>query len=137
MNRLPIKIIFNFYLFIFLTLVWDQEFKSIVRETVKEYANHQSDLYHSENSPEVLLPLLQFFQITILCLVKLGDESDVDLLHSIRNREREFLSMKGLLPKDYSPHKKLINKIMSVVDGGVVTVKKNQVPHIIEDEPLS
>lgn len=129
-NVVPIQLLINILreLFIFLTLVWGKEFKTIVRDTVKEYANHHSDLYHSKNSPEVLLPLLQFFQITILCLVKLGDESDVDLLHAIRNKERAFLSMKGLLPADYSPHKKLINKIMNVVDEGVITVKKIPAP---------
>jgi hypothetical protein len=125
-NVMPIQLLINILreLFIFLTIVWDKEFKSIVRDTVKEYANHQSELYHSENNPEVLLPLLQFFQITILCLVKLGDESDVDLLNAIRNREKAFLSMKGLLPKDYATHKKLISKIMSVVDDGVKTLKR-------------
>ncbi len=115
-------------LYIFLTLVWGKEFKSIVLDTVKEYANPKSDLYCSENSPKVLLPLLQFFQITILCLIKLGDESDVDLLNSIRFRETDFLSMKGVLPSESSPQKKLIHKIMSVVAEGVVSVGKKPGP---------
>ncbi len=115
-------------LYIFLTIVWDKEFLTIVRDTVKEYSNPKSDLYRSENSPEIMLPLLQFFQITILCLIKLGDERDVDLLNTIKMRESDFLSMKGLISKDYSSHKQLISKIMSVVDDGVKTVKKIPAP---------
>jgi len=129
-NVMPLPFLINVMreLFIFLTLVWDKEFITIVRDTVKEYANPKSDLYRSENSPNVMMPLLQFFQITILCLIKLGDERDVDLLNTIRVRESDFLSMKGLLSKDYSSHKQLISKIMSVVDEGVIKVKKTPAP---------
>lgn len=108
--------------YIFLTLVWDKEFKIIVRDTVKEYANTKSDHYRSKNSPAVISPMLQFFQIIILCLVKLGDENDIDLLNTIRSREDDFSSMKGFLTSDSSSHKQLVSKIMSVVDEGIISL---------------
>jgi len=129
-NVMPMILLINIMreLFIFLTLVWDKEFKIIVRDTLKEYANPKSDLYNSPNSPDVMLPFLQFFQITILCLIKLGNKSDVDLLNTIRNRESDFLSMKGFLATDFSLHKQFVSKIMSVVDEGIITVKKTPAP---------
>lgn len=125
-NIMPINFLINIMreVFIFLTLVWDKEFKRHVSETVKEYANPKSDLYHSSNSQELILPLLQFFQIIILCLVKLGDERDSDLLYTIKSRKSDYLSIKRLLPKDTALQKQLVNKIMSVVDDGVLSVQK-------------
>jgi hypothetical protein len=102
-----------------LTLVRDKDFKTIVRDTAREYADPQSYLYRSANSQAVILPLLQFFQIVILCLVKIGDETDLDLLQTIRSREESYASMKGLLTADAAGHKQLVGKIMSVVDAGI------------------
>ncbi len=129
-NVMPLSYLINVMreLFIFLTLVWGKEFKSIVADTVKAYANPKSELYCSEHSKDVLLPLLQFFQITILCLIKLGDEGDIDLLSTIKTREDQFLSMKGLALAELSSHKKLIHKIMSVVNEGIESVAKKPAP---------
>ncbi len=119
---LPVPFLINVMreVFIFLTLVWDKDFKTIVRDTAREYADPQSYLYRSENSRAVILPLLQFFQIIILCLVKIGDGKDVELLKLIRSREENFMSIRGFLTADAAGHKQLVGKIMSVVDEGVI-----------------
>ena len=136
-NVMPITFLINTMreVFIFLTLVWDKEFSRNVRDIVKEYANPKSDLYRSKNSPDVILPLIQFFQIIILCIVKIGDERDSDLLNIVRSRENDFLSMKKFLSSDSSTHKQLMNKIMSVVDEGILTVQKIPAPRTSSDEP--
>jgi hypothetical protein len=123
-NLMPVTFLINVMreVYIFLTLVWDKEFKLIVRDAVKEFTNTKSVYYRSKNSPAVIFPLLQFFQIIILCLVKLGDEKDIDLLNAIRSREEDFLSMKGFLTADSSSHKQLVSKIMSVVDEGIISL---------------
>lgn len=124
---MPVPFLINIMreVFIFLTLVWDKDFKTIIRDTAKEYADPQSYLYRSEKSQAVILPLLQFFQIIILCLVKIGDEKDVELLKTIRSREENYVSMKGFLTVDAAGHKQLVGKIMSVVDEGIKSLGKN------------
>ena len=136
-NVMPLTLQINIMreIFIFLTLVWGNEFKTIVRNTVKEYADTTSNLYCSLNSPNVVRSFLHFFQIIILCLIKLGDERDIDLLDTIRNKEHNFSSMKGSLTAEASSHKQLVSKIMSVVDAGILTVQKIPAPRTSSDEP--
>ncbi len=125
-NVIPLTLLINIMreVFIFLTIVWDKEFKTIVRNTMKEYANTKSNLYCSLNRPNVVRPLLRFFQIIILCLVKLGDKRDIDLLDTIRSKEHTFSSMKGSLTADASSHKQLVSKIMRVVDEDILSVQR-------------
>jgi len=104
---------------LFLTLVGGMGGHKIVRNIVNEFGNPKSEIFHLKNSPGYIKNLLQFLQVAIRCLITIGDEKDIELLNNIKAREKRFLSLKGLLDADLSFHRKMVNKMMTVVDEGV------------------
>ena len=45
------------------------------------------------------------------------------LLNSIKAREKGFMSLKGLLDGDLSFHRKMVNKMMTVVNDGLTDLQ--------------
>lgn len=109
--------------FIFLTLVRGGWVHKLLRNTVEEYGDPQAAVYKSKRSGSHMKSLLQFFQIAIRCMIMFNDATDIDILNKVKGREKQFLSLKGLLHSDLSLHKQVVNKIMQVADRGVTVLK--------------
>jgi len=101
---------------LFLTLVGGSGVHKILQKIVNEFGNPESEIYHLKYSLDHMKSLLQFLQTAIRCLITIGDEKDLELLNNIKAREKGFLSLKGLLDADLSFHRKMVNKMMTVVE---------------------
>ncbi len=126
--------------FIFLTLVGGKTIYKVVRDTVEEFSHADSALYKSQRSQDHLKNLLRFFQLSIRCLVILGDDGDIEMLSRIPMREKEFMSLKGLMNKDLAFHQKTVRNIVNLAQDAMVMLKnkgKNFNSAELEDEALS
>ncbi len=108
---------------IFFTLVGGAALRKVVRDTVEEFGDPESELYQSKNSAVYLKQLLQLLQVGIRCLIIFGDKTDIELLRVIRSREKDFLALKGILNLDLSFHQKVVKKIISIIEEGTATVQ--------------
>ncbi|MDO9263356.1 MAG: hypothetical protein Q7U02_05275 [Desulfosalsimonadaceae bacterium] len=105
--------------FIFLTLVGGRSAYKVVRDTVEEFAKPDSVFYTSRNSRDHLKNLMRFFQLSMRCLILLGDEDDIDVLKPIPIREKEFMSLKGLMNTNLALHQKMVWNMVTVAQEGM------------------
>lgn len=110
--------------FIFLTLVGGGNIHKVVRDTVEELSTPDSVFYTSSKSHDHLMPLLRFFQLAIRCLLLLGDNNDVEVLSRIPMREKEFMSLKGLMNSNLALHQKMIWNIVTLAQDGMAILQK-------------
>ncbi len=105
--------------FIFLTLVGGRSVYKVVRDTVEEFSKPDSVFYTSGNSHSHLMNLLRFFQLSMRCLILLGDEDDIEVLKPVPIREKEFMSFKGIMNANLALHQKLVWNIVTVAQEGM------------------
>lgn len=108
---------------IFLTLVGGRGISKVVRDTVEEFGKPDSEIYHSKNSIAYMKSLLQLLQVGIRCIIAFDDRKDIEFLNAIKSREKEFLSLKGILDFDLAYHQKVVKKIMATADEGLAVLQ--------------
>lgn len=108
---------------IFLTLVGGTGVYKIVHDIAKEFGNPESEIFHLKKSTAHMKHLLQFLQVIIRCVSSIGNKDDIDLLSSVKVREKAFLSLKGLLDGDLSFHRRLVSKMMVVTEEAIFALK--------------
>jgi hypothetical protein len=113
-------------LFIFLTITWDSGFYDTVKKTVEEMGDPKFEWYQSRNSSENLAVTFNFFQLVLMCLSKLGSEKDIELLRTVKGREKEFSSLKGIMNADLSSHQMQIKKFVGSLDETVSALRKKK-----------
>ncbi len=126
--------------FVFLTLVGGKTIYKVVRDTVEEFSHSDSALYSSQKSHGHLKSLLRFFQLSIRCLIILGDDDDIEVLKCISMREKDFMSLKGLMNKNLAFHQKSVRNIVALAQDGMATLKrkgKNFNSAELEDDVIS
>jgi len=119
--------------FIFLTLVRGKSAYKVVRDTVEEFSRPDSVFYTSRNSHDHLSNLLRFFQLSIRCLILLGDEDDVEILKVIPIREKQFMSLKGLMNTNLALHQKVVWNMVTLAQEGMSILKKKGKNFNIDD----
>jgi hypothetical protein len=122
---LPADILINMLreVLIFFTLVGGMSLYKVVHDTTEEFGNPDSELYHSKNSVAHLKSLFGLLQVAIRALVAFGDKKDYELLRAIGSKEKDFVALKGILDMDLAFHQKVVKKIMSVIEEGLVALQ--------------
>lgn len=119
--------------FIFLTLVGGRSAYKVVRDTVEEFSKPDSVLYTSRNSHAHLMNLMRFFQLSMRCLILLGDDDDIEILKFIPIREKEFMSLKSLMNTNLALHQKMVWNMVAVAQEGMGILGKKGKNHNMAD----
>ena len=81
-------------LFIFLALVGCDTGLAILRSVVAEYGDPAAELYHLEESANLIGGLMQNLRVAIQAIGAVGRMNDVDVLERIKSQDESFQRIK-------------------------------------------
>ncbi len=119
-KQLPASVLLNLEreLFIFLAMVECDTGKAILRSAVHEYSDPAAEIYHLQESANLMGALLQNLRVTLRGLGSVGGMQDVAALEHVKEQEESFQRLK----KDRQ-HRALARLITEWADEAIKIIK--------------
>jgi hypothetical protein len=108
-------------LHIFLALVGGNTAAEILRDALDYYGNPESGIYQSEESRQHTSSLLQHLAVLIRAVGRVGQQADVGLLDSIKDREQAFLEF-----SDTPRHAAQVRRNMGWIDAAKAEINSRE-----------